>query len=225
VGYTNAGKSSVLRALSGSDLFVEDRLFATLDPATRAVELAPGARILATDTVGFIRRLPHHLVASFRATLEEAVDSDVLLHVIDGSHPGWEEQKTVVEGVLADLGLAQRPVLLVFNKTDRLTHGEEQALRERVAALYPVPAVFVSAVASDGLSELRSWLLQEFRARRPAVHVEIPSADGESLAVVYREGEVLERRDRDSCVEIVARIPPSTLGRLQRREGVVVTGA
>ena len=224
VGYTNAGKSSVLRALSGSDLFVEDRLFATLDPATRAVDLAPGARILATDTVGFIRRLPHHLVASFRATLEEAVDADVLLHVIDGSHPGWEEQKEVVEGVLADLDLANRPVLLVFNKTDRLTHGEEQALRERVAALYAGPAVFVSAVASDGLAELREWLLREFRARRPAVHVEIPAEDGESLAVVYREGEVLERRDAGACIEIIARIPAATLGRLQRRHGVVVTG-
>jgi GTP-binding protein HflX len=223
VGYTNAGKSSVLRALSGSDVFVEDRLFATLDPATRSVDLAPGARVLVTDTVGFIRRLPHHLVASFRATLEEAVDADVLLHVIDAAHPGWEEQKQVVEGVLADLDLAERPVLLVFNKTDRLTHGEEQALRERVAALYGAASVYVSAVATDGLAELRAWLLKEFRARRPAVHVEIPAEDGESLAVIYREGEVLERRDAGPCIEIVARIPASTLGRLRRRPGIVVT--
>ncbi len=223
VGYTNAGKSSVLRALSGSEVFVEDRLFATLDPATRAVDLAPGARVLVTDTVGFIRRLPHHLVASFRATLEEAVDADVLLHVIDAAHAGWEEQKSVVESVLGDLGLADRPVLLVFNKTDRLTHGEEQALRERVAALYTRSAVYISAVATDGLAELRAWLLKAFRARRPAVHVEIPAADGEGLATIYREGEVLERRDRDACIEIVARIPAATLGRLQRRHGVVVT--
>jgi GTPase len=100
VGYTNAGKSSILSALSGADLFVEDRLFATLDPSTRAVELEPGMKALVTDTVGFIRKLPHHLVASFSATLEEAMTADVLLHAIDASHPGWEEQKEVVEDVL-----------------------------------------------------------------------------------------------------------------------------
>ncbi|MDQ3556410.1 MAG: GTPase HflX, partial [Gemmatimonadota bacterium] len=113
VGYTNAGKSSVLRALSGSDVFVEDRLFATLDPTTRSVEVGEGAEALVTDTVGFIRKLPHHLVASFRATLEEAAESEVLLHVIDASHPGWEEQKEVVEEVLGELGLAEHPTILV----------------------------------------------------------------------------------------------------------------
>ena len=107
VGYTNAGKSSILRALSGAaDVFVEDRLFATLDPLTREVDLGGNARVLLTDTVGFIRKLPHHLVASFRATLEEVNEADLLLHVIDGSHPQWEEQKRVVEDVLAELGAA-----------------------------------------------------------------------------------------------------------------------
>src|SRR5690606_13789934 len=109
VGYTNAGKSSLLRALSGADLFVEDRLFAALDPATRLVELANGAKALITDTVGFIRKLPHHLDASFRATLEELHEADLVLHVIDASHPEWEEHKLVVEEVLADLGITDRP--------------------------------------------------------------------------------------------------------------------
>src|ERR671932_1246245 len=126
VGYTNAGHSSILRGLSGaSEVYVEDRLFATLDPLTREVDVGDGARALLTDTVGFIRKLPHHLVASFRATLEETSEADLLLHVIDSSHPGWEEQKDVVERVLAELGLADRPQVLVFNKVDRLTHGEE----------------------------------------------------------------------------------------------------
>ncbi|MGI9183133.1 MAG: GTPase HflX, partial [Longimicrobiaceae bacterium] len=134
VGYTNAGKSSILRALSGSDVFVEDRLFATLDAATRAVELGEGYEALVTDTVGFIRKLPHHLVASFRATLEESAEADLLLHVIDLSHPTWEEQKTVVEEVLAGLGLAERRTALVFNKIDRLTHDEEASWRQRAEA-------------------------------------------------------------------------------------------
>jgi len=142
VGYTNAGKSSLLRTLSGAELFVEDRLFATLDSATRSVNLGSGHSALVTDTVGFIRKLPHHLVASFRSTLEEAREADVLLHVIDGSHADWEEQRQVVREVLEDLGLRDAERIMVFNKVDRLTHAEEEALRERVRALEPHPAVF-----------------------------------------------------------------------------------
>lgn len=225
VGYTNAGKSSILRALSGAEVFVEDRLFATLDPSTRVVELGNGARVLLTDTVGFIRRLPHHLVASFRATLEEAVEADVLLHVIDAAHPSWEEQKAAVEEVLEGLGLRERRTILVFNKCDRLTHTEEAALRERVAALWDERSVYVSAVAPDGLQELRALLREELRARRPEVHVAIPMADGEALATVYREGEVLGRQQNGATIDIVARLPAATLGRLRRREGIVVTDA
>src|SRR5204862_6347441 len=105
VGYTNAGKSSILRALSGDDIFVEDRLFATLDTLTREVDVGGGYRFRLADTVGFIRKLPHHLVASFRATLEEARAADLLLHVADAAHPGWEEQVNVVEPVLEERGL------------------------------------------------------------------------------------------------------------------------
>ena len=123
VGYTNAGKSSLLCALSGADLFVEDRLFATLDSATRRVDLGGGHEALLTDTVGFIRKLPHHLVASFRSTLDEAREGDVLLHVIDASHADWEEQRHVVNDVLADLDLIDSDKILVFNKVDRITHA------------------------------------------------------------------------------------------------------
>jgi GTPase len=221
VGYTNAGKSSILRALSGSELFVEDRLFATLDPATRAVDL-DGTKALVTDTVGFIRKLPHHLIASFRATLEEAMTADVLLHVVDASHPGWEEQKQVVEEVLAELGLGERSTVLVFNKIDRLTHREEVALRERVAAIFEQRSVLSSALEPAGLNELRALLLEAVRAQRPEVHVRIPAADGEALAVVYREGEVLRRDDDGGTIDVLARVPLATLGRLGRRDGIVI---
>jgi GTP-binding protein HflX len=225
VGYTNAGKSSILSALSGADIFIEDRLFATLDPSTRVVELEPGLKALVTDTVGFIRKLPHHLVASFSATLEEAMTADVLLHAIDASHPGWEEQKEVVEDVLRQLGLAERPTILVFNKVDRLTHGEEIAFRNRVGALFEEPAVFTSAIEAEGLAELKALLLDALRKQRPEVLVQIPYADGEALATVYREGEVLRRDEDGGSIGILARLPRATLGRLRNRSGIVVKDA
>jgi GTPase len=221
VGYTNAGKSSLLRALSGSDLFVEDRLFATLDSTTRAVELGGnGQRALVTDTVGFIRKLPHHLVASFRSTLEEAREADVLLHVVDASHPDREEQEQVVREVLADLELDDRPQILVFNKIDRLTHAEEDALRGRVRAFERTPAVFVSAHQPATLDALRNALLARVRARLQPVHLHLPARDGETLATLYREGEVLERHDRGTLIEVRARVSETLLGRLRQREGV-----
>jgi GTPase len=220
VGYTNAGKSSILRAMSGTDVFVEDRLFATLDPTTRAIEVGEGSEVLLTDTVGFIRKLPHHLVASFRATLEEAGEADVLLHVIDASHPQWEEQKEVVEGVLADLGLRDHPTVLVFNKVDRLTHAEEDALRERFR---DERAVLVSTVEEGKLEPLRALLHEELRRVRPDVRLTLSSAQGGLLAEIYREGEVLERDDLGAEIHLRARLPVAALGRLRSR-GVKVYG-
>ncbi len=223
VGYTNAGKSSLLRSMSGTDAFVEDRLFATLDAATRQVDLGSGYHALLTDTVGFIRKLPHHLVASFRATLEEAADSDLLLHVIDASHPGWEEQKEVVEDVLLDLGIHERPTVLVFNKVDRLTHEEEEIWRRRVEGSTWQQAIFVSSLEVDGVEPLRELLRQEVRVRNPEVRISLPAADGGVLAEIYREGEVLEREDEGVRVQLLARVPPATLGRLRERQGVEVS--
>jgi GTP-binding protein HflX len=224
IGYTNAGKSSILRGMSGADVFVEDRLFATLDPATRVVELAPGARVLLTDTVGFIRKLPHHLVASFRATLEEALNADVLLHVIDAAHVNVEEHKEVVDDVLRDLDIDPQRPILVFNKIDQLTHSEEEAFRQRAAAIYhPQRSIFVSAIEPAGLAELRALLHDELRELRPEVHVTIPAADGEALASVYRDGEVVKREDvDDGTIDLLVRLPVALLGKLQRREGVNV---
>lgn len=222
VGYTNAGKSSILRALSGSDLFVEDRLFATLDAATRSVELGDGYEALLTDTVGFIRKLPHHLVASFRATLEEAGEADLLLHVIDLSHPGWEEQREVVDEVLDGLGLANHPTVLVFNKVDRLTHSEEASWRQRADALFSRPSVFVSAMEKGGLEPLRTLLRERVRARRAEVDITVASTQGGLLAEIYREGEVIDRHDEGASINLRARLPTAVLGRLRGRRGVEV---
>jgi GTP-binding protein HflX len=217
VGYTNAGKSSLLRALSGSDLFVEDRLFATLDSATRTVDLGGGYSALTTDTVGFIRKLPHHLVASFRSTLEEAREADVLLHVIDGSHPDWEEQRAVVREVLGELGLESAERIMVFNKIDRLTHAEEEALRERVRALGQHPSVFVSALQPETLESLKETLKARIQARLARVVIHLQVSDGEALASLYREGEVLSRRDVDGAVLVEARIPRALKAKLAAR--------
>ena len=222
VGYTNAGKSSILRGMSGAEVLVEDRLFATLDPTTRSVEVGEGTEALLTDTVGFIRKLPHHLVASFRATLEEAAEADLLLHVIDASHPHWEEQREVVEEVLTDLGLQERPTVLVFNKTDRLTHAEEEALRQRA---HGRPALFVSTVEPGGLTPLRELLETELKKVRPDVHITLSSAQGGLLAEVYREGEVLEREDKGAEIHLRARLPAASLGRLRSRGVSIRDGA
>ena len=225
VGYTNAGKSSLLRALSGTDLFVEDRLFATLDSATRKVELDTGHEALLTDTVGFIRKLPHHLVASFRSTLEEAREGDALLHVIDASHPQWEEQRWVVNDVLSDLDLAGNDKILVFNKVDRITHAEEEALRDRIRALESTPAVFVSAHEDATLDALKETLVARIRARLEEVVVRLPVADGQAIAAIYREAEVIDRTAENTYVFLTARIPAPLLGRLRNREGVQVEPA
>lgn len=225
VGYTNAGKSSILSALAESRLFIEDRLFATLDPATRAVELDGGTRVLVTDTVGFIRKLPHDLVASFRASLEEADQADLLAHIIDASHPGWEEHKQVVDEVLGDLELDEQPVVLVFNKADRLTHDEERALRDRCRAEYGQEIVIASAIEPGGLDELRERLRHELWSQRPEVHVRIPAADGEALAALYREGEVLSREQHETTIDVHARLSRPALGRLRQRPGIEVVGA
>ncbi len=222
VGYTNAGKSSLLRALSGADLFVEDRLFATLDSATRSVELGSGYSALLTDTVGFIRKLPHHLVASFRSTLEEARESDVLLHVIDASHPDREEQRQVVREVLEELELDGVEQVLVFNKMDKLSPEERTSLQERVRALEPLPAVFVSAWVQDSLEPLKETLKARMRARLTRVRIRLPAKDGEALASLYREGEVLEREDEGRSITVTARLPGAVVGRLDGREGVTV---
>lgn len=241
VGYTNAGKSSLLRALSGDELFVEDRLFATLDTVAREVDVGGGYRVRVTDTVGFIRKLPHHLVASFRATLEEVREADLLLHVIDASHPAWEEQVEVVEGVLAEMGVhdegrgkgeeggGRKRVVYVFNKADLL--ADPDAFLARVRERYP-HAVLTSAAVDrprppstvfdqSGVDQLRRVLRTSAQALRPLARVRVPLGDGRLLAELHREGEVMSQHQEDGVVLVTARVEARLLGRL-RREGVGV---
>jgi GTPase len=219
VGYTNAGKSSILRGLSGQhEIVVEDRLFATLDTLTREVDLGEGQRARVTDTVGFIRKLPHHLVASFRATLEEVRGADVLLHVVDASHPDWEGQMRVVDRVLAELDLADLPLIPVFNKMDAVT--DPGSFTPRVRALHPtgIPA---TSMRTDGLAPLKTALRDLERVGRPTVRVRVPLADGARVAALYRDGEVLSRSQTDTDYEFVVRLEVWQVNRL-REEGVAV---
>ncbi|HXF95286.1 MAG TPA: GTPase HflX [Gemmatimonadales bacterium] len=235
VGYTNAGKSSLLQALSGDEVFVEDRLFATLDTLTREVDLGENYRFRLTDTVGFIRKLPHHLVASFRATLEEAREADLLLHVIDASHPAWEEQVEVVDAALAEMSEAEagrravpegKRVIHVFNKADLLPDPE--AFFRRVRERYP-HAVLTSArpahpaarVPLPGVAGLRQILRTSARALRPVAQIRVPVTDGRLLARIHRDGEVLGQDQTDGVVLVTARVEAKLLGRL-RRDGVEV---
>ena len=241
VGYTNAGKSSLLSALSGDQLFVEDRLFATLDTATREVDVGEGYRIRLTDTVGFIRKLPHHLVASFRASLEEVSEADLLLHVIDASHPMWEEQVEVVDQVLTDMDLKKmgrgkreegrvlpdrKRVIYVFNKADLLVDPE--AFLVRVRERYP-HAVLTSAAldrprppSTDiGVEKLRDALRASAQALRPVAEVRVPLGDGKLLAELHRDAEVMSQNAVDGVVVVTARVEASLLGRL-RRDGIAV---
>ena len=216
VGYTNAGKSSVLRTLAGdSQVFVEDRLFATLDPLTREVKLGEHQKALVTDTVGFIRKLPHHLVASFRATLEEVNESNLLLHVIDASRTTWEDHVQVVDSVLNELGVLDKPVLHVFNKIDRLDNDALLALQDHVRDKYP-DSIFVSAVAPDGLEPLLRALTTRVRTMRPVTEVRIPVSDGRLLAELHREGEVIDQRSEDSELVLHVRATEALIGRLKR---------
>ena len=220
VGYTNAGKSSILRGLSGQhEIVVEDRLFATLDTLTREVDLGEGQRARITDTVGFIRKLPHHLVASFRATLEEVRGADVLLHVVDASHPDWEGQMRVVDKVLAELDLADRPLIPVFNKMDAVT--DPASFTARARALHPtgIPA---TSMRTDGLASLKAALRDMERVGRPTVRVRVPLADGARVAALYRDGEVLARTQTDTEYEFVIRLEVWQVKRL-REEGLPVS--
>ncbi len=235
VGYTNAGKSSLLRALSGGDIFVEDRLFATLDTLTREVDVGGGYRFRLTDTVGFIRKLPHHLVASFRATLEEARAADLLLHVIDAGHPNWEDQVDVVDRELriADFGLRigggeieRKRVIYVFNKADLLPDPE--AFLAQVRERYPHavltssnPQSAIRNPQSGGVEALRAVLLTSAQALRPVAQIRVPVGDGKLLASLHRDSEVMAEVQVDGVVEVTARVEAWMLGKL-RRDGIEV---
>ena len=187
VGYTNAGKSTLMHALSGADVRIENRLFATLDSTTRKVSLGYNRQILLTDTVGFIKKLPHHLIASFRGTLEETIEADLLLHVVDASHPACSEQIATVFDVLNDLEIAHRPTLMVFNKIDCL---HDPGIRARFQADHP-EAVWISAQTGAGLEDLKFAIYSRLEGDRVALNLQIPQSEGKLLSELYRVGEIL----------------------------------
>jgi GTP-binding protein HflX len=192
VGYTNAGKSTLMRALSGSDVLVEDRLFATLGSTTRAVEVDPRHKILLTDTVGFIRRLPHHLFASFRATLEETVGADLLLHVVDLSHPHYDHQMEIVQSVLNDLGVESRPTITVLNKIDQIGEGDEIDSHIKAAARQP-NRVAISAQTGAGIDVLLEKILSRCQEHEVTLDLKVPQAEGRLLSQLHEHAEILEQ--------------------------------
>ena len=213
VGYTNAGKSTLMRALSGSEVLVEDRLFATLDSTTRAVDLDGRTRILLTDTVGFIKRLPHHLLASFRATLEEAVEADLLLHVVDLSHPHCDLQMETVQGVLAELGIEDRLTTVVYNKMDRVARGNAGEAHDQVVARRGA-GIEVSAISGAGLDALRDRIRAHCQERMVTLDLCIPQAEGRLLSQLHGHGEVLGRTCGPHEVLLRVRLDRQWVGRL-----------
>jgi GTPase len=205
VGYTNAGKTTLMNRLTGAHLVAADRLFVTLDPAARLVNGDGQPAFILTDTVGFIRKLPHELVAAFRATLEELAEADVLVHVVDVSHPAHEEHMAAVEALLDELEVGDRPVLLVLNKVDRLETPQvaERLLSER-------RGVAVSAVTGEGIDRLRTAIAATLRPAE-TVRLRIPHADGGALALCYKRGRVIERVDGDEHVILEVALPPALI--------------
>jgi GTP-binding protein HflX len=209
-GYTNVGKSTLLNALTGADVSVENQLFHTLDPTTRGFEY-DGRRYLVTDTVGFIRRLPHHLVEGFASTLEETLVADVVLHVIDASASDEEQdrQREAVDDVLHEIGAGELPVVVVLNKIDRV----DPLGRRRLSNRFP-DAPHVSALTGEGLEGLKSELARRFEDRWERVRLLVPYADGGRLAELYALGTPIEEReDTENGVLVVARLPRRELRR------------
>jgi GTPase len=206
VGYTNAGKSTLLNRLCDADVLVENRLFSTLDPRTRHFDLPGGERVLLTDTVGFVRKLPHQVVEAFRSTLEVVCDSDLIVHVVDGSAPDFEGQVDAVRTVLAEIGADRLSELLVVNKSDALQKQGAEATEEacRLLAAHP-GSVMVSARTGEGMSELLTAMGDRLRVGDRVVELEIPWARGDVLAAVHREGEIVgeEAGEQSTRIQVV----------------------
>lgn len=217
VGYTNAGKSTLMNALTGAGVHVENRLFSTLDTRTRQWWIPNLGRVLLSDTVGFIRDLPHHLVASFKATLEEARQARLLLHVVDASNPLAEDQIQAVQRVLAELQCQHKPTILVLNKIDKLTDRSELAWLMR----HHSRAVAVSAYTGEGLQQLEETVRETFRQQHAEAEVECDLANGALLALVVAQGEVLHQTYEDGRARLHCRLPEYLLAQLAQRGATV----
>lgn len=209
VGYTNAGKSSLLNALTDAGVLSENRLFATLDPTTRRLSLPGGEPVLLTDTVGFVRRLPHGLIEAFKSTLEVATDADYLIHVVDASVDDPQGQIDAVREVLTEIDADRVPELLVFNKSDLAPLDAKQLVADHPGS------VAVSAVTGDGLDDLLRVLPDRLRSLTAVVELVVPYDRGDVLAAIHREGEVVSTTDEEAGLRVRARLSGPSAGRLQ----------
>jgi len=210
VGYTNAGKSTLMNRLTHADVVTENRLFATLDPTIRQFRMPNGVRVLLGDTVGFLKKLPTHLVESFRSTLEEVAFADVLIHVVDASHPQRDEQRRAVDEVLQKIGAGDKHTLTVWNKADRL---ENWSGLEREAEGVP-NGVVISAETGQGMPAFFAELTTMLTAWSMQVHLRVPQSEGALLALLERSGRILEKRYEGNEVELRAHIPPFLRGKV-----------
>lgn len=210
VGYTNAGKSTLFNRLTDAGVLVEDRLFATLDSTVRKLQLPHGHAALVSDTVGFVRDLPHELVEAFRSTLEEANDADLLIHLVDASDPDPDHQVSSVRAVLHEIGADSVPELIVFNKIDAV----DQTTLDRQRALHP-DAAFISSLTGAGVEELLERIIEELEATTIELSLTIPYARGDVLADVHASGDVVEERHGDTGTTISVVLPHEVASRFR----------
>ena len=210
VGYTSAGKSTLLNLLASADVEAHARLFATLDPTTRRVELEDGTSILLSDTVGFIRNLPHHLVAAFRATLEEVMDADFLIHVVDASHHFVHEQRQAVADVLSELGVGDKPIITVFNKSDRI----EDQYELRRTTVNTEDACYMSALTGDGRQDLDRLIHKAISRLMKRMSAVLPYDRGDLVAMCHDHGRIISSEYVPEGLRIEVDLPPSLAARL-----------
>ena len=221
VGYTNAGKSTLFNRLTRSEVGAQDMLFATLDPTMRRLDLPSGKTVILSDTVGFISDLPTHLVAAFRATLEEVTEADIVVHVRDAHHPDSAAQRADVLTVLSDLGLGQLVedgLIEVLNKIDLLDEASRDALVNQARRNDEVVAL--SAVTGEGCDGLLALIAARLDSATRPVRIDVPLSDGKTLAWIYARGEVLGRRDDTEAAHLSVRLSDADLGRLRHRQRV-----
>jgi GTP-binding protein HflX len=212
IGYTNAGKSTLLNALTDASVFVEDKLFATLDTTTRKFTLLNNQDILLVDTVGFIRKLPHLLVAAFRSTLEEALQADILLHLVDVSHPMAEEQAATSHEVLKELDASNKPIITVFNKIDQC---DDPSRVHRLRMTYP-KNVQISALTHQGFEDLQEAMIQELSKQRKTVNLRIPQSNYAQISEIIRLGKVLSQDYEENDVVMHVSVPVALANKLEQ---------
>ena len=216
VGYTNAGKSTLLNRLTDAGIFAEDKLFATLDPTTRQYILPRGEKILLTDTVGFIKNLPHHLIKAFKSTLDEAVYADILIIVVDASDGEFASELEVTEDLLRDLGAVGKPTIYLFNKCDRITESERLLDMKRIAASSGAKYAFISAATGEGIEDFVSILEELCSAGKITVKATLPQSEGALLGLIYKDGENVEVEYTTDGIEVTVTCDEKLYGKLKR---------